>query len=81
MGARWIRPTIEHTTNNLARARDALAETQQRQALEARHAAEYTHSQQLARWNAEDQAITEQHTQAHTTDHSMPELTPVGPHD
>jgi hypothetical protein len=75
-------PTIEQTTNELAQARRAIAETQQRQAAEARHAAEYAHSQQLARWSADDHAITDQHTQAHTTDHiALPELTPAGPHD
>jgi hypothetical protein len=51
-------PTIEHTTDSLARARDALAETQQRQALDARQAAEYAHSQQLTRWQT-DEAVAQ----------------------
>jgi hypothetical protein len=57
-------PTIEHTTTSLDRARAALIETQQRHALEARHAAEYAHSQQLTRWQTDD--VT-----AQTTEHDL----------
>lgn len=51
-------PTLQQTADDLARARESLAEIRQRQALDARHATEYAHSQQLARWQADDQADT-----------------------
>jgi hypothetical protein len=66
-------PTLEQTADDLARARESLAEIQQRQALDARHAAEYAHSQQLARWQADDE-LTNQPDRAPTTrssDHDM----------
>jgi hypothetical protein len=49
-------PTAQQTADDLTRARRALAETRQRQALEVRHQAEQAHSQQMARWQAEDRA-------------------------
>jgi hypothetical protein len=70
-------PTLEHTTDSLARARAALNETQQRQALEAHHAAEYAHSQQLARWQTEDQAAEHRET----IDQATTAREPVGLHE
>jgi hypothetical protein len=75
-------PTVEDTTDNLARARAALAETQQRQALEARHAAEYAHSQQLTRWQTEeDQAAEHRARDRHAADQATLTLEPVGTHE
>jgi hypothetical protein len=59
-------PTGEETADNLTHARRALAEIHQRQAAEARFAAELAHSHQLARWNDDD----------HTTDHHTRDYTP-----
>ena len=73
-------PTLDQTTTDLARARAALAETRQRRAVEARHAADHAHSQQLARWQADDHA-TEQHQrhplrQAPTSDSALEVVPP-----
>jgi conjugative relaxase-like TrwC/TraI family protein len=73
-------PTAERTADDLTLARRALAETRQRQALEARHHAEQARSQQIARWHADDLA-TEQHIHERLSDHAPPTLEPVGPHD
>ena len=60
-------PTGEESADSLAHARRAIAEVQQRQAAEARYAAEREHSHQLARWHQDDQTI-QQHAQDYTPD-------------
>ena len=62
-------PTGQETADNLAHARRALTEVQQRQAAEQRHAAEAARSQQMARWHEDDHAA-----EHHTTAHAVPEL-------
>jgi conjugative relaxase-like TrwC/TraI family protein len=53
----WIRvPTAQETADSVTRAQRALAELEQRQAADQRHAAEDARTQQLGRWHADSQA-------------------------
>jgi hypothetical protein len=50
----WTRvPTAQETADSIARAQRALAEIEQRHAIDERRAAEEARAQQLGHWNAE----------------------------
>jgi hypothetical protein len=63
--------TGRETADNLAHARRALAEVQQRHAAEQRYAAEVAHSHQLARWNDDDQAAHHEQATSRTPELAM----------
>jgi hypothetical protein len=73
-------PSADETADNLARAQRALAETRQRQADEQRHDAEQARAQQLARWHTDDLS-TQHRASERFTNHAVPTLEPVGPHE